>query len=107
KTPKTPRRRNIARIEINKYRRTVDFLIPKLPFSRLVKEILHTFKDTFRITAESLLALHTMSETYLANLFEDSNICATHTRRVTINVRDIRLVNRLRNEDQMSFTSFR
>ncbi|KAJ6648708.1 histone H3-like centromeric protein cid [Pseudolycoriella hygida] len=39
-------------------------LIPKLPFSRLVKEIMQSYKESFRITTTALKALQEAVELY-------------------------------------------
>ena len=36
------------------------------------------------------------AEDYLVRLFEDSNLCAMHSRRVTVMVKDIQLTRRIR-----------
>jgi len=50
----------------------------------------------FRWKASALLALQEMAEAHLVGLFEDSNLCAIHAKRVTIMVRDIQLARRIR-----------
>eukprot|EP01132_Coremiostelium_polycephalum_P004807 gene4807-5993_t len=94
------RRRNLALTEIRKYRRSSINLIPKLPFSRLVKEVIEEsssgLHQNYRVTAEAIMALHTISEAYITRLMEDSNICANHGKRVTIQVKDIHLTRRIR-----------
>ena len=49
-----------------------------------------------RRQAEALMALQEAAEDYLVRLFEDANLCAIHSRRVTIMVRDIQLTRRIR-----------
>ncbi|KAJ8938523.1 hypothetical protein NQ314_011466 [Rhamnusium bicolor] len=67
--------------------------IPRLPFSRLIREILMEFDPIDRrIQVEALLALQEAAEVYLTYLFEDANRCAHHARRVTVGPKDIRLV---------------
>ena len=39
-----------------------------------------------------------IAEAYLVGLFEDSNLCAIHARRVTIMPKDMLLVRRLRDD---------
>jgi histone H3 len=86
----------VALREIRKYQKTTELLIHKLPFSRFVREILGSVSDRIeRIAGEALLALQEASEKFLINLFEDSNLCAIHARRVTIMNKDIKLVKRL------------
>ena len=38
------------------------------------------------------------SEAYLVGLFEDTNLCAIHAKRVTIMPKDIQLAHRIRGE---------
>ena len=42
------------------------------------------------------MALQEACEHYLVHLFEDSNLCAIHAKRVTIMVKDIQLARRIR-----------
>lgn len=88
----------VALREIRKYQKSTELLIRKLPFQRLVKEIAHTMMPDSRFQASSLLALQEACEAYLVGLFEDTNQCAIHARRVTIMVRDMQLARRIRGE---------
>jgi histone H3 len=92
----------VALRDIRKYQRSTCLLIPKLPFQRLVREVAQNvesgkYKD-FRFQANAVLALQEASESYLARLFEDVQLCAVHARRVTINVSDMQLARRIRGE---------
>jgi len=73
-------------------------LIRKLPFQRLVREIAQEFKDDLRFQSTAILALHEASESYLIGLFEDTNLCALHAKRVTIYPKDMQLARRIRGE---------
>mmetsp|Transcript_8706 Transcript_8706/g.32119 ORF Transcript_8706/g.32119 Transcript_8706/m.32119 type:complete len:134 (+) Transcript_8706:309-710(+) len=89
----------VALREIRKYQRTVDVLIRKLPFARLVKEIAQGFAPAntpLRFTAESLMALQEATEDFIVHLFEDCNLCAIHAKRVTIMPKDLQLARRIR-----------
>ena len=46
-------------------------------------------------TPEGLAALQEASEAYLVGLFEDTNLCALHAKRVTIMPKDIQLARRI------------
>jgi len=46
----------------------------------------------------ALGALQEAAEAYLVGLFESSNLCAIHAKRVTIMPKDIQLARRLRGE---------
>ena len=88
----------IALREIRRYQKSTELLIPKLPFQRLVREIAQNLKDDLLFQTAALQALQEASEAYLVALFEDTNLCAIHARRVTIMPRDIQLSRRIRGE---------
>ncbi|CAN6917453.1 unnamed protein product [Brassica oleracea] len=46
----------------------------------------------------AVTALHEAAEAYLVGLFEDTNLCAIHARRVTFMLKDIQLARRIRSE---------
>jgi histone H3 len=45
-----------------------------------------------------VLALQEAAEAYLVSLFEDTNLCAIHAKRVTIMTRDLQLAKRIRGD---------
>mmetsp|Transcript_19590 Transcript_19590/g.32671 ORF Transcript_19590/g.32671 Transcript_19590/m.32671 type:complete len:148 (+) Transcript_19590:100-543(+) len=99
--PRRFRPGTVALREIRKYQRSTELLIRKLPFARLVREITQTYNSSpaegeKRWQAEALMALQEACEHYLVHLFEDSNLCAIHAKRVTIMVKDIQLARRIR-----------
>ncbi|MFS7939354.1 putative transcription factor Hap3/NF-YB family [Helianthus anomalus] len=47
-------------------------------------------------TNNVVLALQEATEAYLVGLFEDTNLCAIHFKRVTIMLKDIQLALRIR-----------
>ena len=81
--------------EIRKYQNSTDLLIRKLPFQRLVKEISQQFVTEIRFTSLSICALQEAAEAYLVGLFEDTNMCAIHAKRVTIKMGLYTLVYRI------------
>nr|BAS30509.1 histone H3-like-1 [Pyramimonas parkeae] len=88
----------VAIREIRKYQRSTELLIRKLPFQRLVREIVQKFNLNARFQHSALLAIQEAAEAYLVGLFEDTNVCAIHAKRVTIMPKDIQLVRRIRGE---------
>ncbi|XP_022951613.1 histone H3.3 isoform X1 [Cucurbita moschata] len=84
--------------EIRKYQKSTELLIRKLPFQRLVREIAQDFKTDLRFQSHAVLALQEAAEAYLVGLFEDTNLCAIHAKRVTIMPKDIQLARRIRGE---------
>ena len=88
----------VALREIRKYQKSTDLLIRKLPFQRLVREIAQDFKTDLRFQSNAVLALQEAAEAYLVSLFEDTNLCAIHAKRVTIMTKDVHLARRIRGE---------
>uniref|UniRef100_A0A915DCN2 Histone H3 n=1 Tax=Ditylenchus dipsaci TaxID=166011 RepID=A0A915DCN2_9BILA len=86
----------VALREIRRYQKSTELLIRKLPFQRLVREIAQDFKTDLRFQSSAVLALQEASEAYLVGLFEDTNLCAIHAKRVTIMPKDIQLARRIR-----------
>ncbi|XP_062618737.1 uncharacterized protein LOC134280342 [Saccostrea cucullata] len=84
--------------EIRRYQKSTELLIRKLPFQRLVREIAQDFKSDLRFQSSAVMALQEASEAYLVGLFEDTNLCAIHAKRVTIMPKDIQLARRIRGE---------
>ncbi|KAG7266854.1 hypothetical protein CRUP_027314 [Coryphaenoides rupestris] len=83
---------------IHAKRKSTELLIRKLPFQRLVREIAQDFKTDLRFQSSAVMALQEASEAYLVGLFEDTNLCAIHAKRVTIMPKDIQLARRIRGE---------
>ena len=98
KKPRRYRPGTLALREIRKYQRSTDLLIRKLPFQRLVREIAQDLKSDLRFQSTAILALQEASESYLVGLFEDTNLCAIHAKRVTIMPKDMQLARRIRGE---------
>lgn len=68
-------------------------IIPRLPFARLVREILIRFgASEFRIQLKALEALQEASEMYLTQLLEDAYRCTLHRQRQTLLPIDVQLV---------------
>lgn len=102
KKPHRYRPGTVALREIKKYqgrgKHATELLIQKLPFQRLVREITQELSVNKRFQGSALLALQEATEAYLVGLFEDVNLIAIHTKRVTIQPKDIQLARRIRGE---------
>ncbi|VDM52263.1 unnamed protein product [Angiostrongylus costaricensis] len=104
KKPHRYRPGTVALREIRRYQKSTELLIRKLPFQRLVREIAQDFKTDLRFQSAAIGALQATniileaSEAYLVGLFEDTNLCAIHAKRVTIMPKDIQLARRIRGE---------
>ena len=88
----------VALREIRRYQKTTDLLLKKAPFQRLVRELAQDFKTDLRFQSAAVMALQEASEAFLVGLFEDTNLCAIHARRVTIMPKDMQLARRIRGE---------
>ncbi|TVY38174.1 histone H3-like centromeric protein hH3v [Lachnellula subtilissima] len=89
----------LALKEIRRYQSSTELLMRKLPFSRLVREIalnLRPAGEGMRWQSQAIQALQEASEAFLVHLFEDTNLCAIHAKRVTIMQKDIQLARRIR-----------
>ncbi|PIA61326.1 hypothetical protein AQUCO_00300696v1 [Aquilegia coerulea] len=98
KKPHRYRPGTVALREIRKYQKSTDLLIRKLPFQRLVRETAQAFKTDLRFQSHAVLALQEATEAYLVGLFEDTNLCAIHAKRVTILSKDMQLAKRIRGD---------
>ncbi|XP_074633076.1 uncharacterized protein LOC141891925 isoform X1 [Acropora palmata] len=87
-----------ALMEIKYYQKTTHLLLRKKPFMRLVREIADRFykQGELRWQITALFALQESAEAFLVRLFEDSNLCAIHAKRVTVMPRDMQLARRIR-----------
>ena len=87
-----------ALMEIRHYQMTVEFLIRKLPFQRLVREIAQDKKPDLRFTSDAIFTLQEAFEVFLMNLMEDVNLCIIHQNWMTIHPKDYALVMRMREQ---------
>lgn len=109
----------VALREIRRFQKSTELLIRKLPFQRLVKEIAqklaaerreaerrqcftrgdrYIVESDMRFQSAAVGALQEACEAYLVGLFEDTNLCAIHAKRVTIMPKDMHLARRIRGE---------
>ena len=86
----------VALRQIKQYQKSTELLIRKIPFQRLVREIVYQLKDeSYRFQSHALLALQEVAEDFLINMFDQCNQIATHGKRTTLMVKDIQLWDRL------------
>ena len=99
--PRRFRPGTVALREIRKYQKSTDLLIRKVTFQRLVREICRGFTKTLgyelRFQSLALEALQEGAEAYLVNMFDQCNHICLHSKRVTLQVKDILLWKRLHN----------
>nr|ARC76682.1 Cid1 [Drosophila birchii] len=86
-------RANRMNREIRRLRECTTPLIPRLPFSRLVRELIMKCTTVpFKITETAMGALQESSELFLTQRFEDAYLLTLHRGRVTLEVRDMALI---------------
>ena len=97
--------------EIRRLQNSVEMLIPRLAFQRLVRECTLNVVGSrgsrgndyqLKWQTAALGALQEDTEAYLVGLFEDTNLLATHGKRVTIMSKDMSLALRRKREGKMS-----
>ncbi|KAL1865290.1 hypothetical protein VTK73DRAFT_5403 [Phialemonium thermophilum] len=89
----------VALREIRRYQSSTELLLLKLPFARLVREIALSVRprdEGMRWQSQAIQALQEAAEAFLVHLFEDTNLCAIHAKRVTIMQKDLQLARRIR-----------
>ena len=105
---------------IRKFQKSTNLLIPKLPFSRVIREIcakvralimtyeinpfpisIQVCSHDMRFQSAALMALQEAAEAYLVTLFEDSLLCTIHAKRVTLMPRDMSLARRIRGDSEV------
>ena len=66
--------------EIQKYQKGADLLIWRLPFQRLVREIMQKRREGLRFQSVAVIALQEAGEAFLVGLLEQANLCAIHAK---------------------------
>ena len=95
KKPHRYRPVTVALWEICRYQKSTELLIRRLPFQRLVREIAQDYRSRLNFASGAILALQEAAEAYLVGLFEDTNLCTIHAKRITIMPKDIQLARRI------------
>ena len=86
-----------ALLQIRKYQKSTELLIRKLPFQRLVREVVQEMFKTksYRFQSTAILALQEASEDFLVRMFSQCNDICIHGKRVTVQDKDVQLWKRL------------
>ena len=98
----------VALREIRKYQKSTECLIKRSPFQKLIREISQVYcvcsqgpgtpSMQVRFQSTAIEALQEAAENFIVGLFEDVNLLAVHSKRVTLMPRDIRLELRIRGD---------
>ena len=84
----------VALREIRRYQKSTKCLIKRSPFQKLIREISQenrvcpkdpgTPSIQVRFQSTAIAALQEAAENFIVGLFEDVNLLAVHTKRVTV-----------------------
>ena len=89
----------VALRDIRRYQKSTSNLMARAPFYRMVRKLANGVSSgDLRWQMNALQALQEATEAYMTGLFEDSNLCALHAKRVTIMPSDMQLARRIRGE---------
>ena len=77
--------------EIKKYQTSTELLIRRLPFQRLVKEIVQEVRPDIQFQGITVKALQEAGEAFLIRLLEQANLCMVHVKCMTVMPKDIQL----------------
>ena len=92
------RKEHKQHLEIKQLQRSVDLLIPPTTFGKCVKHFVSSAAPlrSLRIERDAQSSLQHASEACLLSLFQEANLIAGHSKRVTVSDRDLRLALRLK-----------
>ena len=93
----------VALREIKRYQKSMDNLLPRASFMRLVKHIATDMDHQLRFQSQAIQALQEATEAYIVALFEDTNLCAIHAKRQTVMKKDMELARRIRGDRNFDF----
>ena len=91
----------VALREIRRYQKSTELLVRRAPFEHLEWEIMQDMEHggiVLRVSPAAVMALQEAVEAYLVLLFEDTNLCVIHAKRVTIMPKDMQLARRIHGE---------
>ena len=82
--------------EIRKYQKSTDPILPRAPFSRVVREMIDQYANhATRVQSVALDALRDATEDIATSLFQDGVLCHVHAKRVTLKPVELSLAIRL------------
>lgn len=89
--------------EIRKYQKSTEMMIPKMPFKRLVREILQreSRKGIDRIQPKAVLALQEAAEAFLHGIFANSVELMDHANHTGVSLADFQLAERVSTKGQL------
>ena len=93
----------VALREVKRYQKSIDNLLPRAPFQRLVRSIVLEMDHQLKFQSQALAAIQEATEAYIVALFEDTNLCAIHAKRMTVMKKDMQLARRIRGDRNFDY----
>ena len=84
--------------EIKEFHSLTELLIRKLPFQRLVKELIQARQNDLKVQGLAMKALQEAGEIFLVGLLEQVNLCMIHAKCMAIMQKDIQMARRIRGD---------
>ena len=81
--------------DIKKFQSLTELLIRKLPFQRLIRELIQARQSDLKVQGLAMKALQEVGEVFLVGLLEQVNLCTIHAKHVMIMPKDIQLAKRM------------
>lgn len=75
--------------EVRKLQKTTHMVIPRIPFERIVRELLQDRRSNTRLSSASIQALQEAAEMYLTEMLREGNNYAIHAKRTTLSPADL------------------
>lgn len=97
-----PKQRLTAIEEIRHFQKTTRLLIPRAAFHRVVREIVQDIGSEHLIQKQAFEALQESAEMYVVQMFEDARLLTEHRRCVTVDAKDLKLVQKIKTHDSRS-----
>ena len=82
--------------EIRKFQLLTELLVQRLPFQRMVKELIQVRQEDLKVQGLAVKALQEVREVFLVGLLEQANLCTIHAKCVTIMPKDIQLARQIK-----------
>ena len=76
----------------------VSDIVTSAIFLKILMRIENDIQKNVRFQSSAILCIQEAEEAHLVGLFEDTNLCCIHAKRVTINPKDMQLARRIRGE---------
>jgi histone H3 len=106
KKPHRFRPGTVALREIRRYQKSTELLIPRLPFSRAVREVAQDFGDNIKFKETAMNAIQDAAESFIVEYLRGLNDAAIGAGRVTIMPKDSTLYKKQRGFGKNGFQNW-